>query len=825
MRSNRQFVAFSSRAFAAGIGFAGLLIGGSVLAEETANAAATTASQPAAKVVSRKAIEEITVTARRQSENLQEVPVAVTAFTEADITRVAPRTLRDFDGLAPNVRIGMNTAGPNAGAIFIRGIGYADIEKTQTPAVSVVLDGVQQGSSTGQLIDGFDLAQIEILRGPQGVLQGKNTTGGAIIVNRTKPNLERTDYALSGQYGRYNEGQLKGRISFPIVDNVLALKIGGIYKRRDGYWDNTTLNSHPGKIDYSALTMSALWQPYEGFTSQLTFDKLKDRSDIPPQDPRIDGRNPFKNASTIKEPTAYDVRSLTWNNSLDLGFIGTLTSVTGASQNDDTVTQAFDGSTRLTAAVPIVALHTLRAQRYKQFSEELKLNGTLFLDNLHYTAGVYYFHTSQRFAQGSNQILQLPGVVLGLPPNTCLPVAGILPNPNPAIGSALCQIPSFAVQRSKENVKSEAAFAALNYNVTDRIEISAGMRRLAEEKDFSTAFGIGQSPGGKIDAFGFPLDPPKHVLSIFPGFPVTGNHGWKANVYRFSGSWNITDENKLYASYATGFRSGGYSIRGTDPAHLSFDPEDVKSYEIGSKNQFFDGRVRLNLAAFSTVLQGAQFSSILTNAGAPATNTLILNATGDFKVYGAEMEAIWAVTDELTLQATYGYQHTKGEGDSHDCLVRPFNASGTGCNKGENPTLFNTDGSPKGALPQVKAAGSQGFAAPKFNWALTGQYATTFGGNPFTASITGKYTDDIFLFALPNAANVPTAQFVKGYLLVDANVSYEWRRTDKDSITFSLTGKNLLDKDYVEQELPLGNGGFRGWGPPRQVAIEVLWRS
>ena len=125
-----------------------------------------------------RGMEEIVVTSRRKDESQQDVPLSVTVFGSEKIDQVKPTTLRDFDALAPNVYIGMNTAGPSASAIFIRGIGYGDIEKTQSPQVGVIVDGIQMGSSTGQLIDAFDIESIEINRGPQGVLFGKNTIGG-----------------------------------------------------------------------------------------------------------------------------------------------------------------------------------------------------------------------------------------------------------------------------------------------------------------------------------------------------------------------------------------------------------------------------------------------------------------------------------------------------------------------------------------------------------------------------------------------------------------------------------------------------------------------
>ena len=142
-------------------------------------------------------IEEIVVTSRRRSESVQDVPLSVTAFGEERIDQVKPKTLRDFDGLAPNVFIGMNTAGPGASATYIRGIGYAGIEKTQSPQVGIIVDGVQLGSNTGGLIDAFDIESIEINRGPQGVLYGKNTTGGNIVVNRVKPQFN--EFRLQSQ--------------------------------------------------------------------------------------------------------------------------------------------------------------------------------------------------------------------------------------------------------------------------------------------------------------------------------------------------------------------------------------------------------------------------------------------------------------------------------------------------------------------------------------------------------------------------------------------------------------------------------------------------
>ncbi|MDO7570815.1 MAG: Plug domain-containing protein, partial [Pseudomonadales bacterium] len=153
---------------------------------------------------SSRSMEEVVVTSRRKDESVQDVPLSVTAFGEEAIEQIKPNTLRDFDGLVPNVYIGMNTAGPGASALYIRGVGYADIEKTQSPQVGVIVDGIQMGSSTGQLIDVFDVESIEINRGPQGVLFGKNTIGGNIVVNRVKPQFNDFGVKASAEMGNYN---------------------------------------------------------------------------------------------------------------------------------------------------------------------------------------------------------------------------------------------------------------------------------------------------------------------------------------------------------------------------------------------------------------------------------------------------------------------------------------------------------------------------------------------------------------------------------------------------------------------------------------------
>jgi len=377
---------------------------------------------------STRTIEEIVVTSRRKDESVQDVPLSVTAFGEERIEQLKPTTLRDFDGLAPNVYIGMNTAGPGASALYIRGVGYADIEKSQSPQVGVIVDGIQMGSSTGQLIDVFDVESIEINRGPQGVLFGKNTIGGNIVVNRVRPQFNEFGVAASVELGNYDSQNVKVRVNLPLMDDKLALKVGAIVRERDGYYDNLTLGQTAGDVDFKSYTMALRWAPTDNFEATLTYDNIDDSSQIPPQDPRFDGDDPFINLADKEEPTTYDVDQFSIRANWDINDNLTLHSITGVHDGFDEVNQDFDGGDIGGGASPFAQLHTLRSQDFEMFTQEIRLTGSIG-DNLDFMVGYYYYDSELDFQQLTNNVLQLPGFVFGLPPGVpCAAVPILRPN-------------------------------------------------------------------------------------------------------------------------------------------------------------------------------------------------------------------------------------------------------------------------------------------------------------------------------------------------------------------------------------------------------------
>jgi iron complex outermembrane receptor protein len=774
------------------------------------------AAAQAAEAEETTGVEEIVVTSRREAESQQTVPVAVTAFSQQDIDRIAPSTLKDMDGLMPNVYIGRQTAGPNMGAIFIRGLGYQDVEKNVPPAVGVIIDEIVMGTNTGQLIDMFDVAQMEVNRGPQGVLYGKNTTGGTIVVRRVEPQLDAFGGAASAQMGNYGEEQYKGRINVPLIQDQLALKLGAIKKKQDGFYDNLTLGGHEGDINFTSYTASLLWEPTDGIRAKLTYDRLDDISDSVAMDPRYNGDDPFDNENDWSAQTDYEQDTYGLVVDIDL-FGATLTSVTGYIDEKDTVEQDFDSSSIDSfddsgdvpiAPVPLAQLHTLRAGKYEQFSQELRLTGD-FSETLHYTVGGYYMDSQIDLGQQTNLVAQLPNFVF---PATCatfgtMVVPGFLV-PHPVLGDAYCQTPyaptpggllgditgGTSAQIAQEETTSTAVFGALRWNVMDNLEVGGGVRWLKDEKDFENNF-----------------------ISVFPpppaGFPVSDDDSWDDIVFELTANYQLTDENMVYAKYAEGFRSGGFAIRANDVDELTYEPEDVKSYEIGSKNDFFDNRVRVNLTAFYTDMSDYQYGVVIQDPlVAPGTDTVINNADS-LEVMGFEVDAVLALIDHFTLIASLGIQDGERDEYYEDPTRLPIGPNGTAgspADCGGGQCLL-----PKIDLPRT----------PDWNWALTGIFDWTMGAWGLEASVSAHGQDDVLIVGSNLlTGDVDPTLVQDGYTLLDARVAATWSMESGDVITFSLFGKNLTDEEYKDFILPLGaTGGFQGWGPPVTYAFEVKW--
>ena len=748
-------------------------------------------------------IEEIVVTSRRRTETVQDVPLSVTAFGERELERLAPTTLRDLDTLAPNVYIGMNTAGPGASAIYIRGVGYADIEKTQSPQVGVIVDGLQLGSSTGQLIDMTDVESVEINRGPQGVLFGRNTIGGNIVINRARPQFNEFGFAASAEIANYESRMLRARVNIPIIDDRLAVKLSAYDRQRDGFYSNDTLGGSAGDIDVSGQTVSLRWAPTKNLDAILTYDHIKDRGQIPPQDPRFDGDNPHQNLADKREPVVYDVDQ--WGLRIDWG-IGDINvqSITGHHFGHDLVNQDFDGASISGLASPFAQLHTLRNQEFEIFSQEVLVTGDIN-ERLSFLVGLYYFDHDLSFRQDTNNVLQIPNP---LPPGLPCEVAGW--RANPASGGALCQFPNArSTQYAGEEAESLAFFGALTWTPTPELEITFGLRNIDEEKDaFNSYFdySTGVFDTGPISQ--------EHDFSGIPGRTGTAysaGDSWGDTIFTASASYALAESSRAYISYNEGYRSGGFSIRSArDPSEAAFDIEEAFQWEVGIKNEFLDGRLTTNAAYYYLERDGGQFSSIITlpPGSIPGTTTLINN--GAISEYsGLEFELAYRATNELSVFATAGWLDVENSELSIACELLD------GC------TVDGVPGADPPGTPRI-VGGNSDSRAPEITWTLATAYETQLEVGRLNAYLGYKYTGDLLLVNTGGGAD--QRLYGGDYGLIDARLSWEVP-VDEDLLTISVYGKNLGDEEYLEQALFLGgfNTGFQGWGAPRTYALEIRY--
>ena len=782
------------------------LLGGASLGMVIAGALPARAADAAdARAGAGNQVEEVIVTARRVAERLQDVPAAITAVNAKQLAVLQPRTLEDLSGFAPNVNIGRTGAGPGTSAIYIRGLGYSDVEKGQNPAVELIVDDVVIGTNFGQLVDPFDVSSVEVDRGPSGIFYGRNSIGGVINIHRTKPTHE-WGLDLDVGYGDYNQNVEKGVLNMP-VGKTAGLKISVSHQQRDGFLDNIyTHDTAYGRNELTTGNLQFDWnitpkldalfgvtlthQDGQG-TPVALGDVLSAKIFAPLLAPAGIVFNqygsPYIPGVTVplgpwQVANDYPDRNLLTSQiySLRLAYdspIGAVTSITAFMKENDDAEQDFDGSCANSnlgglpcnvLANPLLPfLHTSRPQKYDQFSEELRLNHD-FGDRAHLLAGIYYFHDDIAAVQLTRTL-----------------VAGV-PVTSPLIN-----------QISGDVTESKSVFGNLIYNVTSRLQISAGIRYIDENTDFNNAYNLLYIPG---------VGPANIPLVNFTG----SKHASKV-LDKFTIDYKLTDNNLLYADRSIGFRSGGLSPRATlseqipgqsnyDPAnpkanYSTFNPETDTSYEIGSKNTFFRDQLTVNIAGFINEDSNHQSGQVVVTPGyGPGTNTYIVNLP-KVEIKGAELELTYRPEEVrgLTLSGVGGYQDARVTNGKVPGVEAPVNPNGTA---GAPGTTYDLTGT---TLERV----------PNWNFNLRGDYVRAVG--PGTVDVNVGYTwSDKYVFAY--LAGLPDYQ--PSFGLLDMSVSYAWSRY---KLIFS--AKNLTNQVYYSNTLP--SVFFHGWGDPRTVLGEL----
>jgi iron complex outermembrane recepter protein len=753
---------------------AGLCCGAATLALGlAASAGAQTATAPDSKVLT--AIEEIVVTAERRSESQQSVPIAVTAVSEAMMERQQITSIQALDRLVPNIVINQNTGTSSASKIFLRGVGEDESFFTADTPVGIYVDDVYIARQTGAMFDLFDVERMELLRGPQGTLYGRNTSAGALKLVSRKPSLKESTAQADLTLGNFGQRSVRASANM-VVSETVALQVAGLVKKRDGFTDNVFNGDSVNNQDVRGARASLLIQPNESLRLTLVGDII--REDSSPGYPTplvIDRSNPalarptsqaklgdfFKTNSDIDTPqNDIDQNGLSATLEWDASDSLTLKSISSFRELSNLLYLDADGD-RLAAPaagqVNPARFHLFQDQIQWQASQEFQATGTALDGKLNYVGGVFYFFEWND--QQTKSVIGIPALLaLGIP-------TGLFSATNTA----------------DETLKtsSYAAFGSATYNITDQLGLTVGLRWTEETKRYTNAVLL---PTGAQQVVclaasrlaNLAAAPCTAAQTAAGGLTFANGSGFEATwsdwTPRFVLDYQWTDDILTYLSAAKGFKGGTTSGRTTAASEnfsrLIGQPETNWSYEAGLKADWLDGKLRTNLAAFYNEYTGLQFGVTLPSGGFGRINA------GNATIKGLELEATAVPVSGLELFGNLGL--LDGEYDTFSASLGTCTAQGITTLNG----LLGLD------LKQT----------PEWSYRVGFSYAYDAGsvgvfslGSDYTAK--AKHYNN-----LCNSEGIA----VKDYEALNAQLSWE---DPRGNWLVTLAGKNLTDAEVF-------NGGF-----------------
>lgn len=574
------------------------------------------------------ALDEIVVTAQRRAENLQEVPVSVTAMTGAQLQNQRVGDVLALSGLAPGLQIKTddNAANPR---MFIRGIGVNDFNPGTASAVGVYVDGVYVASPLAQLAGFYDLEQVEVLRGPQGTLYGRNTTGGAInVVTRKPTTTPGGDIAV--EYGRFNAVNAQGGFGGPIAGDVLSFRISGLYDKNDGYTTNRLTGNKGNDANRWATRLALRYQPDDKLTADLSLSLNQSRGgsiwtynrSLVAQTPEAAGDFDPSLGYAVCKPAFYtsgqctnvlgyantssnlyegdyrfegkDIVKLfgaTASVSYDLGDM-TLYSITGYQRAARDDWEDTDANPLQVISARYIALQETASQEFR-----LQSNGQ---GPTRWVTGLYWAKDD-------------------LSNDSRYDVLGDLRAPTPDNPTGMDPAASIGVfgWPLTQKTRSWAVFGQLDHDLTSRLTFTAGLRYSVDDKSFH-----------------YVSDVDYGLLTLFT---YDGDKTFKSLSGRLGLRYALTDDANLYATYNRGYKSGGFFTgQTTAPEDLGpYDDETVDAFEVGAKSEFLDRRLRLNAAAFYYDYQDLQVYTVIQRG---ALSVQYFTNASAARVYGAEGE-------------------------------------------------------------------------------------------------------------------------------------------------------------------------------------------
>lgn len=702
-------------------------------------------------------LEEVIVTAQKRTESLQDVPVAVDAFTAETIQEAGIHDMNDLATLTPSLHT-LNVSSPFQSKLQIRGIGTAQSDPALEPSVGVFVDGVFLGRSGLGMSDLTDIERIEVLQGPQGTLYGKNTNAGAITVTTKRPNLEEFEGYIETSAGDYDMGKLTLSATGPLSDTV-AWRLSGNIHQRDGYLDNGDATDGNDADDWN-LQGKLLWEPTDSLTLLLTGSHVDQNNSccVPdatqgdavqaelalqglPQD-KNDPRD-YKIATNVD--SEFKLESDLWSLHIDYNMDwGTITSITGWNDYDYTQGGDPDRSQLDIMGGP--------SEYYSgdALSQELRLDSQVG-DNIDYMLGLFYYEQKTQRGDGS-RAFTLGDDFLTINPG----LAGIAQPDDYLFGKGVWHNDTFAI------------FGQSTWHVGERWHLTGGLRWTDEQRK-AELFSENVSSGSAVSPA-----VPSFLSRVSAPVDDTFNRSSSNVDWLLRAAYDIGDDSMVYASIATGTKSGNFNgVNGT-PEEREFDDEDTLSYELGSKSTFLDSRLRVNSAIFYTEVDDYQFQQGLPNGGTIVSNEATVEVSGlDLQVEALPLE-------NLTLTAGLLYMH------DYDVVDGP------------------NDGKKLSTTPEYTGNLSATLVFPLTNGTiyLRGDY---------------MYMDD----HVTNNSNDPEDIAFQDRTLVNAKLG--WRN---DNWNVSVWGKNLTDDGYAGLTSQIqGFSGSRAFflEPPRTYGATLRY--
>ncbi|OCC23287.1 TonB-dependent receptor [Croceicoccus estronivorus] len=556
-------------------------------------------------------VSEIVVTAQRREESQLATPISVVALSQAQLANKSVFDITDLPRAVPNLQVGPHPNSANTARVFIRGIGNSDDQFTQDPSVAIYVDGVYVARTQGMVNELAEIERIEVLRGPQGTLYGRNATGGAINYITRAPELGAFHARQDLLVGNYDQFRSRTTVNVPLGE-TLAVQGGILYSRKDGFIRNPGTGSDRfGDQRHDAYRGAVRWQPTADIDIVYTYDRSHTR-DTPPYLAVV----PLYPAKPDRPGTAaVGVTGLTPNRTTSQGHSLTaswdilptvqLKSITAYRKLSSAFRQFYFPGT----LAPSPLLTQAANQRQHQFSEELQIIGSTADGSLEFVLGGYYFDEDGRSAEETSSI--------------------------------------FAATENRAVTIGNTAYAAYGQatyrpGFASGVYVTGGLRWSKDERRASLTRALAATGGGT---------PPPPTFAAgdvsFSNVSPTVILGYSPN-----------DDLNVYAKYAKGYKSGGFNIRASTTTRFAdgFGPEAVDSYEIGLKTALFDRRVRFNLAAFRYDYKDIQINVITDPANPTITDTF--NA-GGARIKGIEADVTARPIRSMLLGLNYAYLDAK----------------------------------------------------------------------------------------------------------------------------------------------------------------------